>query len=146
MGVLGWSKTSRICSKWPLYNKMVFTLDAKNIKLSRAQIVIIAGFYETIYRTLYLKTYDVNKAHHASRTIKVFNETYFRICCLYRAEDSNICSDHRTLGSVHREGRGLGDKRDLKRNQGVGHITITKHSSFKTVSLTVFVVAVVVRC
>lgn len=125
---------------------MVFTLDAKDINLSRAQIVIIAGFYETIYRTLYLKTYDVNKAHHASRTIKVFNETYFRICCLYRAEDNNICSDHRTLGSVHREGRGLGDKRDLKRNQGVGHITITKHSSFKTVSLTVFVVAVVVRC
>lgn len=77
---------------------------------------------------------------------KVFSETYFRICCLYRAEDSNICSDHRTLGSVHREGRGLGDKRDLKRNQGVGHITITKHSSFKTVSFTVFVVAVVVRC
>ena len=101
---------------------MVFTLD---INLPRAQIVIIAGFYETIYRTLYLKTYDVNKAHHASRTIKVFNETYFRICCLYRAEDSNICSDHRTLGSVHREGRDLGDKRDLERNQGVWHITIT---------------------
>lgn len=145
MGVLGWSETSRICSKWPLYSKMVFTLDAKDINLSRAQIVIIAGFYETIYRTLYLKTFDVNKAHH-ERTIKVFNETYFRICCLYRAEDSNIWSDHRTLGSVHREGRGLGDKRDLERNQGVGHITITKHSSFETVSFTVFVVAVVVRC
>ena len=46
---------------------MVFTLDAKDINLSRAQIVIIAGFYETIYRTLYLKTYDVNKAHSYHR-------------------------------------------------------------------------------
>lgn len=38
------SETSRICWKWPFYNKMVFTLDAKHINLPRAQIVIIPGF------------------------------------------------------------------------------------------------------